>query len=87
MARRGEFKILGMTPGEIVKGFFSSGVGKVAAAFFLIMVVASIYALVVLPPNFGKVWNNPDYWRLNPPYAPKLGQCVYRQCLCAAVGN
>jgi len=69
MARRREFRILGMTPGEIVKGFFSSDVGKVATAFFLIMVVVSIYALVALPPNFGKVWNNPDYWRLNPPYA------------------
>lgn len=46
-----EFRILGMTPGEIVREFFSSSTGKVAAALFIILIVVSIYALIVLPPN------------------------------------
>ncbi|MGC8605950.1 MAG: ABC transporter permease [Vulcanisaeta sp.] len=70
MARRREFRILGMTPHEISREFLSSGVGKVALTFFIIMVVVSLYALIVLPPNFSDMWNNPNYWRLNPPYAP-----------------
>ncbi len=71
MARKQrEFRILGMTPSEIAKEFFSSGTGKVAAALFIVLVVVSIYALIVLPPNFANVWNNPKYWELNPQYAP-----------------
>lgn len=68
--KKREFRILGMTPSEIVKEFFSSSVGKVAAALFIVLVVVSIYALIVLPPNFASVWNNPKYWELNPQYAP-----------------
>ncbi|MGC9152912.1 MAG: ABC transporter permease [Vulcanisaeta sp.] len=68
--RQREFRILGMTPGEIAKEFFSSSTGKVAATLFIILIVVSIYALVVLPPNFASVWNNLKYWQLNPQYAP-----------------
>ncbi|MEZ0248742.1 MAG: ABC transporter permease [Thermoproteus sp.] len=70
MAARREFRILGMTPGEIWRGFISSVTGKVAVAFFAIMVAFSIYALVALPPNFGALWNTPSYWQANPKYAP-----------------
>mgnify|MGYP001772882477 FL=1 len=65
-----EFRILGMTPREITKEFFSSSTGKVAAALFIVLIVISIYALIILPPNFAKVWNNPKHWQLNPQYAP-----------------
>ncbi|MFB6469870.1 MAG: ABC transporter permease [Vulcanisaeta sp. AZ3] len=71
MARRkSEFRILGMTPGEIAREFISSSVGKVALVLFIVLIVFSIYALIVLPSNFGSVWNNPNYWQLNPEYAP-----------------
>ncbi|MGC8542386.1 MAG: ABC transporter permease [Vulcanisaeta sp.] len=65
-----EFRILGMTPSEITKEFFSSSTGKISAALFIILIVVSMYALIVLPPNFASVWNNPKYWQLNPQYAP-----------------
>ncbi|MFP3280745.1 MAG: ABC transporter permease [Vulcanisaeta sp.] len=68
--RRREFRILGMTPSEIFKEFISGSTGKVAMALFIILVVVSIYALIVLPPNFAEIWNNPKYWQLNPQYAP-----------------
>ena len=68
--QRDEFRILGMTPSEISREFFSSSTGKVAAALFIILIVVSIYALIVLPLNFANVWNNPKYWQLNPQYAP-----------------
>ncbi|WP_229709807.1 ABC transporter permease [Vulcanisaeta souniana] len=67
---RREFRILGMTPSEISGEFFSSSTGKVAAVLFIILIAVSIYALIVLPPNFANVWNNPKYWQLNPQYAP-----------------
>ena len=70
MAARREFRILGMTPGEIWRGFVSTTTGKIALAFFSIMVAFSIYALVALPPNFGNLWNTPSYWQANPKYAP-----------------
>lgn len=70
MAARREFRILGMTPGEIWRGFVSTATGKVALAFFAVMVAFSVYALVALPPNFGALWNTPSYWQANPKYAP-----------------
>lgn len=70
MAARREFRILGMTPGEIWRGFISTATGKIALAFFVIMLGFSIYALVALPPNFGALWNTPSYWQANPKYAP-----------------
>jgi peptide/nickel transport system permease protein len=68
--RQREFRILGMTPSEIARDFLSSSTGKVTIALFIILVVVSIYALIVLPPNFANAWNNPKYWQLNPQYAP-----------------
>ncbi len=70
MAARREFRILGMTPSEIWRGFVSTATGKTALAFFAVMVAFSIYALVALPPNFGALWNTPSYWQANPKYAP-----------------
>ena len=69
--RRGSgFRILGMSPSEISREFFSSNTGKVASALFIILVVVSIYSYFALPPNFGAMWNNPSYWKFNPVDAP-----------------
>ncbi|MGC8973914.1 MAG: ABC transporter permease, partial [Thermoproteus sp.] len=70
MAARREFRILGMTPGEIWRGFVATTTGKIALVFFSVMVAFSVYALVTLPPNFGNLWNTPSYWQANPKYAP-----------------
>ncbi|GGP21225.1 peptide ABC transporter permease [Thermocladium modestius] len=64
------FRILGMSPSEISREFFSSNTGKVASALFIVLVVVSIYSYFALPPNFGAIWNNPSYWKFNPDNAP-----------------
>ncbi|MGC8570315.1 MAG: ABC transporter permease [Caldivirga sp.] len=63
-------RILGMTLGEFSKLYIKSTLGKVSLAFFTILIVMSIYALIVIPPNFGFMWNTPSYWTLYPKNAP-----------------
>ncbi len=46
------FRILGMSPSEISREFFSSNTGKVASALFIVLVVVSIYSYFALPPQF-----------------------------------
>jgi peptide/nickel transport system permease protein len=70
MASRREIRVLGMTPGEIWRGFIATVTGKAAVAFFAVMIAFSIYAAVSLPPNFGSLWNTPSYWQANPKLAP-----------------
>lgn len=69
-AKVSEFRIMGMTLGEITKVYISSTLGKVSLALFILLIGASIYAAVTLPPNFGKLWNNPVYWQIYPKDAP-----------------
>jgi peptide/nickel transport system permease protein len=70
MAKVSELRIAGMTLGEITKIYVSSTLGKVSIALFVILISASIYAAVTLPPNFGSLWNNPLYWQIYPKDAP-----------------
>ena len=70
MAKVSELRIAGMTLGEITKIYVSSTLGKVSIALFAILIGASIYAAVTLPPNFGSLWNNPLHWQIYPKDAP-----------------
>ncbi|CCC80834.1 ABC transporter permease [Thermoproteus tenax] len=70
MSAKRELRILGMTPGEIWRGFISTATGKIALIFFIVMVAFSAYSYIALPPNFGSLWNTPSYWQANPKYAP-----------------
>ncbi len=56
---------------EAFKEFLSSGSGKVGIAFFLAIVVVSMYALSAYPLDFGtRRWSNPALWADNPKAAP-----------------
>ncbi len=70
MAKVSELRIAGMTLSEITKIYVSSTLGKVSIALFAILIGASIYAAVTLPPNFGSLWNNPLHWQIYPKDAP-----------------
>jgi peptide/nickel transport system permease protein len=60
-----------MRPSEILKTLLASNVGKVGAAFLLLLVIISIYVVFTFPFDFGsKEWNNPAVWADNPESVP-----------------
>ena len=63
-------RIMGITLGEFTKLYIKSTLGKVSLTFFAILIAMSIYALIIIPPNFGFMWNTPSYWTLYPKNAP-----------------
>ncbi len=44
--------------------------GKVGLALFIFFIVMSIYALMVMPPNYKYAWNDPKHWQGYPQLAP-----------------
>ena len=62
-----------------LKELLSSTTGKTGVAFFLIMVVVSLYALIANPLDFGtRLWNNPSVWADNPKSVPPSWTGIFR---------
>ncbi len=60
---------------ESVKGILKEMMrytsGKVGLSLLIILVSISIYAALIIPPNYGtQVWNNPKAWEDNPQLVP-----------------
>lgn len=72
MSRLSEVRILGMSLSETTRLYLSSNLGKASLALFAILVLATIYALIVVPQNFGTIWNTPTYWQIYPKDAPPI---------------
>jgi peptide/nickel transport system permease protein len=54
-----------------LKELLFSTTGKTGVAFFLVLVVVSLYALIANPLDFGpRLWNNPAVWADNPKNVP-----------------
>ena len=64
------FRIMGMTLGEFWRAYVSTGLGKASLILFLLLIGVSIYAAVVIPPNFGTIWNSLANWQIYPKDAP-----------------
>ncbi|ABW01637.1 ABC transporter permease [Caldivirga maquilingensis] len=70
MAKSSEVRILGMTLGEFTRIYLSSTLGKVSLALFMFLIGVTIYAVIVIPHNFGTLWNTSTYWQIYPKDAP-----------------
>jgi len=58
---------------DIFKVLMSSKSGRTGAAFFIMMVVVSLYVIVAFPMDFGsRLWNNPAEWADNPKSVPPV---------------
>ncbi len=53
--------------GREITSYTSGKVGLALLAFFVAM---SIYALIIMPPNYRFIWNNPKSWQGYPQLAP-----------------
>ncbi|WP_292000388.1 ABC transporter permease [Caldivirga sp.] len=77
MAKSSQVRIMGMSLSEFAHGYLSTTLGKVSLALFIILIGASIYAAIVIPPNFGEVWNVPTNWEIYPKDAPPVWLNVF----------
>ncbi|MES0329534.1 MAG: ABC transporter permease, partial [Dehalococcoidales bacterium] len=51
----------------------SSKSGRTGVAFFIMLVVVSLYVIVAYPLDFGsRLWNNPAEWADNPKSVPPV---------------
>jgi peptide/nickel transport system permease protein len=56
----------------------SSKSGRTGAAFFIMLVVVSLYVIVAYPLDFGsRLWNNPAEWADNPKNVPPAWTSVF----------
>ena len=68
-----------MKMAEIIKTLLSSKVGKVGVAFFLLLVVVSLYVVTTYPTNFGEIWKNSPVWKDNPSNVPPAWTNIFSQ--------
>ena len=63
-----------------LRELLTSTTGKVGVAFFLVMALISLYALISNPLDFGdRLWNNPAVWADNPKNVPPVWTGVFRE--------
>ncbi|BEP17735.1 ABC transporter permease [Pyrofollis japonicus] len=55
---------------EILDEVWRSLMGKTGLILIVFLVIVSIYALVSMPPNIVKLWNDPKAWEDNPSVVP-----------------
>jgi peptide/nickel transport system permease protein len=64
---------------ESAKGFFeevwSYSSGKFGIVMLCMLITVSIYALVVVPPEFVSLWETASYWEENPQLVPPAWVC------------